>query len=124
MSTNLLLYVGSFIILMWGIGHMVPTRSVVASFGALSHDNRLILTMEWVAEGLALSFIGVVVLTITAFGLAQDDTAKLVYRLCAGMLMVMAGWTLATGSRTALLPIKLCPWVKTTCAVLILLGSI
>ena len=34
----------------WGVGIM-PTGRVVAGFGSLSKDNRLILTMDRVAEG-------------------------------------------------------------------------
>jgi hypothetical protein len=32
---------------------------VVAGFGPLSEDNQINFTMEWVAEGLALAFVGV-----------------------------------------------------------------
>ena len=54
----ILLWSGGAVILIWGIAHIVPARAVVAGFGDLSYDNRKIILMEWVAEGLALSFFG------------------------------------------------------------------
>ena len=53
-----LLYLGATILIVWGIAHIIPTRNVVAGFGPLSEDNRINITMEWVAEGLALAFVG------------------------------------------------------------------
>jgi len=40
------LYIGSAIIVLWGISHIIPTRSVVAGFGTLSTDDMRILMME------------------------------------------------------------------------------
>ena len=71
MLSNILLYVGSIVITLWGIAHIIPTRSVVNGFGAISADNKRIITMEWAAEGLALCFIGVLVLFVTALGGVQ-----------------------------------------------------
>ena len=39
------------------------------------------------------------------------------------MLMVMAGLTLATGAKTRIIPIKVCPVIKALAAVLLYLGS-
>lgn len=124
MLDDLLLYAGSALIIVWGIAHIVPTRPVVAGFGSLSMDNQRILTMEWVAEGLALSFIGVLALLVTLQSGPANPVATLVYRTCAAMLVLMAGWTLVTGSRTSIVPIKICPFVKTTAALLLVLGTI
>lgn len=57
-----LISIGSAVVVVWGIAHIIPTRTVVAGFGELTADNRRIITMEWVAEGLALIFIGVLAL--------------------------------------------------------------
>ncbi|CAG0995090.1 hypothetical protein ANRL3_03064 [Anaerolineae bacterium] len=124
MTNSLLLYAGSLIVIVWGIAHIAPTRSVIAGFGTLSADNRQIITMEWVAEGFALSFIGVLTLLITLQASGPNPVATLVYRVCASMLVIMAGWTFATGARTSIVPIKICPLVKTTAAVLLFLGSV
>ncbi len=61
MLCQILVYAGSGIIFLWGVGHIIPTRSVVRDFGEISKDNRLIITMEWIAEGMTLCFIGILV---------------------------------------------------------------
>ncbi len=48
---DILLYIGSGVITVWGIAHIIPTKNVVNGFGTISDDNRRIITMEWVAEG-------------------------------------------------------------------------
>jgi len=121
---DILLYVGSAIIFVWGIAHIVPTRSVVKGFGEISEDNTKIITMEWAAEGITLCFIGVLVLLVTAIGGSQGAVSALVYRISAGMLVVMAVWTALTGARTSVIPIKICPFVKTAVAILFVLGSL
>ena len=62
MTPTVLLYLGSIVITLWGVSHIIPTKSVVAGFGTLSSDNYRIITMEWVAEGLTIIFIGLLVL--------------------------------------------------------------
>jgi hypothetical protein len=61
-----LAYVATAILIAWGTAHLAPTRSVVASFGAISADNRRILAMEWMAEGVSHIAIGVLVILATA----------------------------------------------------------
>jgi hypothetical protein len=124
MVSDALLYAGSAIITLWGIAHIVPTKNVVNGFGTISEDNKRIITMEWVAEGLTLCFIGLLVLFITILGDSQNDTSLIVYRASAAMLIAMAGWTAITGARTPIVPIKICPFVKTVVAILFILGSV
>ena len=124
MLSNTLLYVGSIVITLWGIAHIIPTRSVVNSFGSISADNKRIITMEWAAEGLALCFIGVLVLLVTALGGVQNTVSHVVFRTSAAMLIIMAGWTALTGAKTAIVPIKVCPFVKTAVAILFLVASL
>jgi hypothetical protein len=52
MTADVLIYIGTGIITLWGITHIVPTKSVVDGFGELSTNNRRIITMERIAEGL------------------------------------------------------------------------
>lgn len=124
MLNDILLYIGSAILIVWGIAHIIPTKSVVNGFGEISEDNKRIITMEWVAEGLALCFIGLLVLFTTILGDSQNYVSLIVYRASAAMLIVMAGWTALTGARTKIIPIKLCPFVKTIVAVLFIVGSL
>ncbi len=124
MINDVLLYIGSVVIILWGIAHIVPIKSVVSGFGAISEDNKRVITMEWIAEGLTLCFIGVLVLLVTILAGSGNQVAFIVYIVSAVMLIVMAGLTAVTGARTAIVPIKICPAVKTTVAVLFLLGSL
>ena len=121
---DILLYIGSALITVWGIAHIIPTKNVVKGFGTISDDNKRIITMEWVAEGLTLCFIGLLVLFVTVLENSQDNVSLIVYRTSAGMLIVMAGWTALTGARTPIVPIKICPFVKTIVAILFILGSV
>ena len=124
MVSDALLYAGSAIITLWGIAHIVPTKNVVNGFGTISEDNKRIITMEWVAEGLALCFIGLLVLFVTVLGDSQNDASLIVYRASASMLIAMAIWTALTGARTPIVPIKICPFVKLAVAILFILGSV
>jgi hypothetical protein len=108
-----ILYVGSTVIFLWGVGHLMPTRDVVAGFGSISSDNRKIITMEWVIEGLTLCFLGVTVALATASLGADAAGTRFVARSAGAMLFVLAGVSAFTGARTAVLPMKLCPVIKT-----------
>jgi hypothetical protein len=119
-----LLYIGSGIIIAWGIAHLVPTGAIVKGFGDISPDNKKIIAMESIAEGLTLVFLGVLPLLITALTDFQSCSARVVYIACAVMLLVMALLTLLTGARTSLLPYKICPAVKTLVAILFFLGAL
>lgn len=122
-TAAVLLYIGSIAIIVWGIAHIIPTQSVVSGFGELSVDNSRILTMEWIVEGLAFCFIGVLTLFLTLSGGPQSPVIANVYRICAITLIVMAVLSLFTGARTAIIFFKICPAVKTSVAVLFLLGT-
>jgi hypothetical protein len=124
MINAILLYVGAAVITVWGIAHIVPTKSVVNSFGKISQDNRRIITMEWIAEGLTLCFIGLLVLFVTIWGEAQNQTSAIVYLTSAVMLVAMAVLTSTTGARTSIVPIKICPFVKIAVAILFFLGAV
>jgi hypothetical protein len=115
--------IGSVVIFLWGIGHLIPTKSVVAGFGALSLDNKRIITMEWIAEGLTLCFLGLLVLLVTLYAGPRNLVSVIVYRATACMLVVMAGLTFMTGAKTSITPIKICPLVKSIVAILFFLGS-
>ena len=124
MISDILLYVGAGVITLWGIAHIIPTKSVVNGFGQISQDNKRIITMEWVAEGLTLCFVGLLVLFVTLWGGSQNEASTIVYRTCAAMLVVLAILTASTGARTSILPIKICPAVKIAVAILFFLGTV
>lgn len=121
---TILVYAGSVVIFIWGVGHIVPTRSIVTGFGGISVDNRRIITMEWVGEGLTLCFLGILGALVTLFGGLQAPVGRVVLRAAAGMLFVLAGLTAATGARTPIGPIKACPIVKSVVAALYVTGTL
>lgn len=110
-------------LIVWGTAHLAPTRAVAASFGTISLDNRRILVMEWMAEGITHISIGVLVILATAIDGAADSTTQLLYVASAGILLLLAALTTATGARTAVIWFRICPLVLTTAAVLLLLAS-
>ena len=121
MST-ILLTVGAALPTLWGIAHLFPTKNVADGFGEISVDNRRILVMEWMIEGFALIFIGALILLVTyAWGPADPHTAHIAYA-CSAMLIAMAVLSLFTGFRVKFLPFRLCPFIFTTSAVLLVVG--
>ncbi len=123
MLRDLFLYTGSAAIAFWGIMHIVMTRPIVRGFGPLSDDNRLVLTMEWILEGVTLCFIAALVVIVTLLVGSEMSAARLVYRISGLMLLVMAGVSLFTGARASPLPYKLCPPIFGSVAVLYLAAS-
>jgi len=115
-----LYYTGSIAIFLWGIGHLMPTRGIVRAFGPLTGDNRRIITMEWIAEGMTLCFIGVLVFIPAVMFGPESPTTVFAGRAGAGMLLAMAVLSAFTGARTSVLPMRLCPIVKTAVALLFL----
>ena len=123
MVSEILLYVGGFLPLAWGVAHLLPTRSVVAGFGDISQDNKRIITMEWVVEGVSLIFIGLLVVAVTFID-RSSSVAKVIYWLCFAELNVLSIVSLLTGFKVGFLPFKLCPVIFTGSSVLIILGSL
>ncbi len=124
MINDILLYVGAGVITVWGIAHIIPTKSIVSGFGGISGDNKKIITMESIAEGITLCFLGVLVLLVTSLADSQSQAAFIMYLACAVMLLIMAILTALTGARTSILPYKICPAVKIIVAILFILGSV
>ena len=123
MLNQVLLYAGSAFIAIWGIAHLFPTQSVVAGFGDITVDNRRIITMEWLVEGVALIFTG----SINAIVTAIDHTSSIsvaVYVSSAAALIALALVSFFTGFKISFLPYKLCPLIFLTSAVLIIMGAL
>lgn len=119
-----LVYIGSAIIIAWGVAHAIAAGPMVNGFGDISQENRRILSMEIIAEGLTLVFLGALPLAFTILSGPLGKPADIVYLACAIMLLVMALLTLLTGARTSQIPYKICPVIKTAVAVLFILGSV
>jgi len=121
MNAELLIYIGSAMPILWGVAHLFPTRSVVSGFGNISVDNRNIIAMEWVTEGVALIFLGTIVAAVTAIE-PRAAVSSAVYLASSGCLVVLAIVSLFTGFRIAFLPFRLCPLIFLSSTVLITLG--
>ena len=117
-----LLYAGAAAAAVWGIVHLIPTRKVAAGFGAISDDNRKIITMEWIAEGAFLIFIGTIVILATSVD-HTADVSRTAYVVSAAALIGLAIVSLFTGFRVKYLPFRLCPVIFTASAALILTGA-
>lgn len=117
-----LLYSGSIIILIWGAAHLFPTKTIVRGFGPISEDNRKIITMEWLAEGVAMCYMGILTILVTAIAGRTAAASTVVYLSTAITLVVMAilGWL--TYARTPIIPMKLCPWIQSLSALLLFAG--
>ena len=122
MADLVLLYIGSGLTVIWGIAHLFPTKSVVQGFGDISTDNKRIITMEWIIEGIALIFIGVLVGAVTAVD-ATNRVSTVVYSISICGLLVLALVSLFTGFRISFLPFRLCPLIFAASAVLISIGA-
>ena len=120
--SDALAFAAGGLVFLWGVAHVIPTRQVVAGFGEIGRDNRLVLTMEWVAEALAMWLVAALVVAVAVAG--TGDTARLVYRVCGGFLMVLAAWTTVTGARTPVIWFRLCPVVMTVSTGLLVAASL
>ena len=103
-----LLYVASALTGLWGVAHLFATKGVVAGFGDVTADNRRIITMEWIVEGVALISLAAFVAAATVIQ-PDADVASAVYAVAAVTLVVLAIVSLFTGFRVAFLPFRLCP---------------
>jgi hypothetical protein len=123
MINQILLFTGSLLTLIWGTAHLFPTSSVVKGFGAISADNKHIITMEWIIEGVALIYIGTLVGGITLLNI-ENIVSHFVYISSAIVLIILAIISLFTGFKVKFLPFRLCPIIFTASSMLIILGVI
>ena len=123
MNNQIFLYVGSIFTIIWGVAHLFPTKSVVNSFGEITIDNRRIITMEWIIEGVFLIFIGLLCSGITYLNL-PGIISGYVYILSSVFLFLLAIISLFTGFKINFLPYKLCPIIFSLSAILIITGTL
>ena len=123
MVKKLLVIIGGLLNVAWGAAHLFPTAAVVKGFGNISLDNRRIIFMEWINEGLTLIFIGLLVFFITILNKETGREIKIVYTAAAIMLFSMAILSLFTGFKIDFVPFKLCSIIFTGSGLLILQGA-
>jgi hypothetical protein len=123
MTNIVLVIIGAILTLIWGITHLFPTKNVVRDFGEISQDNKYIITMEWIIEGMSLIFISLLVLLITFLGGIDNLVTIYVNVISSIMLFALAVVSLFTGFKVNFIVYKLCPIIFSISGVLILLGS-
>lgn len=117
-----LLYLAAAMIALWGTAHLFATRGVVEGFGEISEDNRQIITMEWIIEGVALISTAAFVAGVTKVQFESEASAA-VYAVAVVTLILLALVSLFTGFKIKFLPFRLCPFVLGTAAILITAGA-
>ena len=120
---DLLLYLGGALTIVWGTAHLLPTSKVVQGFGPITPDNRLVLTMEWVAEAILLIFTGVLIVVMTARFGASGTATQTAAAVSAAMLLVLAGVSSLTGGRVDFIMYRLCAPIFVLSAALLLTGA-
>ena len=122
MTNQIFLYLGSVLTLIWGVAHLFPTKSVVNGFGDITIDNKRIITMEWIIEGIFLIFIGILCASLTLLD-RSNMISIYVFILSSVFLFVLAIISLFTGFKVDFLPYKLCPFIFSLSAILIIIGA-
>lgn len=122
MIKKVFVYAGALIVFAWGVSHLFPAESVVEGFGDISPDNRNIIMMEWIVEGVSLVFIGLLAAAVTIID-GGSTASRVVYWVCFAELNVLSIVSLFTGFKVDFPPFKLCPAIFTSASILIALGA-
>lgn len=119
---QVVLYIASILTGLWGVAHLFVTKGVVAGFGDITTDNRRIITMEWIVEGVTRISTASFVAAVAAIQ-PEAVVSLAVYAVAIGTLIVLAVVSLFTGFKVAFLPFKLCPFIFGVSAGLIAWGG-
>jgi hypothetical protein len=117
-------YIAAGVVALWGVAHVLPTVRVVQGFNDTSHDNRLVITQEWIAEAMTMWFIAALVAIATAAGGPHEALTDWIYRASAIMLLAVAVLTATTGAHTTVIFFKICPVLLSVTAALLLAASL
>jgi hypothetical protein len=123
MTGRILIYLGAVLPLIWGVFHLFPTQSVVRGFGDISQDNKYIISMEWIVEGVALIFTGALLIIVTMMD-PLNILSTAIYLASSCFLIIMAIVSIFTGFKINFLPFRLCPLIFTASAMLISVGRL
>ena len=78
--------------------------------------------MEWIIEGVALIFIGLVIAAATYID-HTNLVSKYVYIISFVFLNILSVVSLMTGFKIDFIPFKMCPIIFTTSSIMVLLGG-
>ena len=107
----------------WGVAHLFPTRSIVSGFGDIGTENRRVITMEWIFEGVTLIFAGMLTAAVSLAGDDRSTTATVAFIATAALLIVMAVISLLTAGRNTFIAYRLCAPIFSASAILLLAAA-
>ena len=107
----------------WGVAHLFPTRSIVSGFGDIGTENRRVITMEWIFEGVTLIFAGMLTAAVSLVGDDMSTTATVAFIATAALLIVMAVISLLTAGRNTFIAYRLCAPIFSASAILLLAAA-
>jgi hypothetical protein len=119
-----LAYVSALVIAAWGVAHLIPTAAVVAGFGPIPKENRLVIAQEWIAEGITMLFLATLIALVTALGPPSSAVVRGVYSVSMAVLVALAVLTALTGARGSVIFFKICPVLLTSTAALLLVSML
>ena len=111
--------IASILTIGWGVAHLFPTKDVVKDFGDISEDNKNIVRMEWINEGVTLISLGALVLLSM---IVTGDVVMYINVFVMAVLLILAVISLKTGFKINFIPFKLCPLIFTLSAILLFIG--
>jgi hypothetical protein len=114
------IYTAATLLALWGAAHLVNTPRVIPSLHPSTVDDRRVITMEWINEGLTLVFLAGIAITVTLLG--DTNVTRSVLWGTVIMLNVMSAVSLATGFRVKFIAYRLCPVIFTGSSLLIVAG--
>lgn len=117
----ILTIIGSSLTILWGVAHLFPTKDVIKGFGMISEDNKNLVRMEWINEGVTLIFLGVLLITSI---LVTGSVVPYLNILVIVVLIFLSVISLLTGFKIKLIPFKLCPIIFLLSSILIGMGII
>jgi hypothetical protein len=106
-----------------GAAYLVRSGAIAKDLKLVITDHRRVVTMALVTQGLALCFIGIVVV-VSALTAQRGSSATIVSFLCAGMLLVLGFVTAATGGRGEYVLFRVGQIATVVAAMMILVGNL
>jgi hypothetical protein len=122
-STEILLYVGSALVTIWGFASIAPTARVDGTAAGGSSRLQVLMRTGRVAQGIWLLFIGGMTAGLYLIYGPASAVAVTVTSFSALMLVVAAGWLALGRTRPSGLPMRLSPVIFTAVAMLFVLGA-
>ncbi len=95
----------------------------MSGFGDIGTENRRVITMEWIFEGVTLIFAGVLTAAASLAADSSSVTATVAFIVTAALLIVMAVISLLTAGRNRFIAYRLCAPIFSASAILLLAAA-